>query len=740
MSSEIEAKNHMVEPEAAPVHDSHSSDYDEKAGTPKAEQPEIKATDAQSELLDMYDPNVVDPFPVDPLAPVEEHQLTVRALVVGSILGAVVGASNIYLGLKTGFTFGPQLFGAIFGFAILKPLAKAIPNSGILYRMMGGDFGPKENCTVQTAATSAGGLGILFVSAIPAMYRLELLSANPVDDIGRLIALTISSAYFGLFFAIPLRRWFILRQKLVFPTPTATAFTIRSLHSGRAGAVAAAKKAKCLLYSLLGVFGFKVATGYAPGLIYDWHVGWVLYRMGGTSAIELENFGWILEFTPAFIGAGMLSGVNASWSFFGGSILSWGIIAPTIVKNGLAVGRQVSDEFPEYINYYKMTFTNPDDVINAPSPRYWLLWPGVLMMLVYSFIEIGMSSRGLLKNIGSMPSAVKESYSNWRAGIVPEDDDPAPPEDRIKPWIWMGGIVISIIIACALLATQFGVGVGETILALVLGFIFSFIGVQSAGDTDINPVSTVAKASQLVFGGVSKGQGMAQNPARFVNLVSGTLSAGAAAQGTDMVGDLKTGHLLGAKPKNQFWAQLFGTTIAAFLTVGLYVLFAAAAPCINTGETPCQYSAPSVAAWAAVASAVTGDKLPISPSAGYTAIGISIFVGIAVVVKHLFIPQKYWVYVPNWNAVGLAFVVPQLQYSIAMAFGSILSYYWIKKYPRNYDMYMFPLSAGLLAGEGLGGVFQALLAVAGVAGGTTDADGKLIIGTAIGCPINEFCG
>ena len=73
-----------------------------------------------------------------------------------------------------------------------------------------------------------------------------------------------------------------------------------------------------------------------------------------------------------------------------------------------------------------MTFTNPDDVINAPSPRYWLLWPGVLMMLVYSFIEIFMSSRGLLKNVGSIPSAVKESYTNWRAGIVPEDDDPAP--------------------------------------------------------------------------------------------------------------------------------------------------------------------------------------------------------------------------------------------------------------------------------------------------------------------------
>jgi uncharacterized oligopeptide transporter (OPT) family protein len=74
--------------------------------------------------------------------------------------------------------------------------------------------------------------------------------------------------------------------------------------------------------------------------------------------------------------------------------------------------------------------------------------------------------------------------------------------------------------------------------------------------------------------------------------------------------------------------------------------------------------------------------------------------------------------VPNWNAIGLAFVVPQVYYSIAMAVGSSMNYFWMLRNPSGFDMYMFAIAAGLLAGEGLGGVFQALLAIIGVDGGS----------------------
>ncbi|TCD62765.1 hypothetical protein EIP91_006437 [Steccherinum ochraceum] len=712
-----------------------SSDYaDEKS----AGKHEPEAVVLEEEAQDIVD--VTRPFPIDPNVPEETHQLTFRrsvlsALLVGCALGAVVGASNIYLGLKTGFTFGPQLFGAIFGYAIIKPLSKALPTTGPLGWLLGGEFGPKENCTVQSAATAAGGIGILFVSAVPALYRLNLLSYLPQDDAGKLIALTVTAGFFGVFFVIPLRKYYIVHQKLTFPTPTATAVTIRALHNGTTGAITARKKSLALLYTFVVCFVFKVVSSYAPGVLFDWHIGWTLYRIGFTSIIALDNYGWWIEFTPAFLGAGLLSGINASWSFLGGSVLAWGIISPSLIRTGRAVGVSISDDYP-LVSYQALNFADLSDFVDAPSPRYWLLWPGVLMMLVYSFVDLFMSVLPTILKLRASSFKINWDVRAWLQDAQDRDDDedPTPVADRVPMWWWVVGLAGSTIMSVAILATKFNMNVGSAILSLILGFIFSFIGVQSAGTTDVNPVSTVAKASQLIFGGIGKGTSLAIPQAQVLNLAAGVVAAGSAAQATDMTGDLKTGYLLRAKPRNQFIAQLIGAVVAVFLNVGLFILFTTASPCIlyPPKDGQCTYGAPSVSAWTAVAVAVTSPTLPIPSSSGYTAIALSIFAAISVVVKHLWIPKTYWKYVPNWNAVGLAFVVPQTFYSIAMAIGSIVGYVWLKRSPKSHDMYMFAIAAGLLAGEGLGGVMQALLAVAKVDGGH--------YGTAIGCPGGEFCG
>jgi hypothetical protein len=56
--------------------------------------------DEEIEEIDLY-----RPLPMDPHLAPEQTILTFRALFVGIVLGSLVNASNLYLGLKTGFTF-----------------------------------------------------------------------------------------------------------------------------------------------------------------------------------------------------------------------------------------------------------------------------------------------------------------------------------------------------------------------------------------------------------------------------------------------------------------------------------------------------------------------------------------------------------------------------------------------------------------------------------------------------------
>lgn len=139
-----------------------------------------------------------------------------------------------------------------------------------------------------------------------------------------------------------------------------------------------------LLYSFIGAFVFKSLCGYAPGLLLDWHIFYWFYTWGWGGAIRAEAWGWMIEITPAFVGAGILSGLNASWSFMLGSVLAWGLIGPLTIKYGGAVSKPniygVEDD--RWRNYQSMT-AKDNDFINNASPRYWLLWVGILVMLCY---------------------------------------------------------------------------------------------------------------------------------------------------------------------------------------------------------------------------------------------------------------------------------------------------------------------------------------------------------------------
>ncbi|CCC06054.1 unnamed protein product [Sordaria macrospora k-hell] len=683
---------------------------------------EVEST-GEVEEEDLYAPLKMDASVVH-----EENPLTIRALVVGIVLGCLVSASNLYLGLKTGFTFSANMFGAIFGYGIIKMMSRSgqIP-------IIGGAFGPQENSIIQAAATGAGGISGIFVAGIPAMYQLGTMGkgSTPQHDIGAIFTITLVCSFLGLFYVTPLRKFFVVQVarelKLIFPTPTAVALTIRSMHAGAAGSIEAMKKLKCLLLAFGAALVHRVGSYYAIGILYDWHpFTWIHIWSGYKSwALNIESWGWYFEWTPAFIGSGILIGLNPAISMFIGSFLAW-----------------------VYYNFFSLK----DLGKVTPSPRYWLLWPGVMVMVCSSMAELfiqykviwfGLKSSWQQTCVSINDSLVAKGKNNGffakqAAKVVrtgQEVEDPAKANEQVKHWHWIVGLVVTVVVAMIIFHFQWDMHPGLTILAAILAFLFSFLAIQIGAVTDSTPLTAAAKASQLVFGGATQNSGFTIQHAQKINLAAGGLAAGGADVANALVSDFRTGYLLGTPPIKQWIAQAIGTFVAVWLSPGLFVLFTKAYPCIYDPEledAECPFAVPSVSAWAAVARAVTDPDVSIPLSSGLFAIVMGIVSVAQVVVRHFWLVgerDKWRKWLPNWGAIALAWVIPAPVFANAALLGAIIAAIWRKYSMRTWDIYGYALAAGFIAGEGLGGVVGAVLTLAGVDGAT--------YGSNIGCPLDS---
>ncbi|KAF5693556.1 metal-nicotianamine transporter YSL11 [Fusarium denticulatum] len=731
-----------VVPERLPE-DTLQPRYDETAQPRYDEKEPHFDTDLKSEA-DSEDDRIVDLFSSFPPAKGVEHEpnpLTARAVIVGIILGSLVNASNVYLGLKTGFTFPATMFGAIFGYGFILMLTKSLPHVPIL----GGKFGPQENSIIQAAATGAGGMSGVFVAGLPAMYRLDLLSDDPKKDFGRILTITFVCAFFGLFAAVPLRRFFIINVarelNLVFPTPTATAMTIRSMHAVGSGAADALRKIKALGIAFIIALLIICVGQYADGILHNWHIFTWFYVWSGYTAsglLEPENWGWYIQLTPAFFGSGILVGLNAAISWWGGTVVAWGLIGPLLVHYGECIGIAVGEGKWEGITRFSV-MTGVDDPDYVPSPRYWMLWPGVMVLMVYSLIEFFLHGKVVWDGIKFAVHESARSINNrlqarghsnaWFAKQAAKADadggveDFASAQDQVPTWVWVAGTLAALVLAMIVSEVQFHMNAGLALLACILGVIFAFMSIYGGAVTDCAPLTASAKASQLVYGGITKNH-FAIKDAQRINLVAGNIASGTADVANSLVSDFRVGFLLKTPPKLQFYAQAMGTVVSVFLAPGIFVLFMSAYPCVyRPSDDPadiCPFAAPSVAAWQAVATAVTMPSIPIPKSSAYFSIAMGILCAVQAIVKHFWLVgsrEKYRDWLPNWMSVGVAWVLgPDSGYANAILFGSITAWWWRKWFNNHFEMYAFAIAAGLIAGEGFGGVINAALELGKVSG------------------------
>src|SRR5436190_11316360 len=143
------------------------------------------------------------------------REFTPRALIVGTLLGMIFGASSLYLVLKVGLTVSASIPVAVISVALFRTWSK----------FGGRDATILENNIVQTAGSAgesiAFGIGVTMPAIMILGFDLELTRVMLVGLLGGLL---------GILMMIPLRRALIVAQhrKLKYPEGTACAEVLKA--------------------------------------------------------------------------------------------------------------------------------------------------------------------------------------------------------------------------------------------------------------------------------------------------------------------------------------------------------------------------------------------------------------------------------------------------------------------------------------------------------------------------------
>ena len=168
-----------------------------------------------------------------------------------------------------------------------------------------------------------------------------------------------------------------------------------------------------------------------------------------------------------------------------------------------------------------------------------------------------------------------------------------------------------------------------------------------------------------------------------------------------MMQDLKTGHLIGAAPKAQFYGQLIGSLVGAVASAGVYKLYT------NVYPVPSKlFQVPAAYVWLLTARLVTGQGLP-EMAWQYALIFGCIWVALTVV--RIWGKERMWqAYIPGGVAVA-AGMYNEPSFTLARAAGGAVSAWWLR-WRGGEETKIVVLASGLILGEGIGSIVNLAMA------------------------------
>jgi putative OPT family oligopeptide transporter len=468
-------------------------------------------------------------------APVRPYpELSVVGVGLGALQGVVMTAAFVYIALKLGFGLAGSTVAAIIGFTLLRG---ALRRRSIV-----------ENNINQTVASGINTASAGVVFTLPALLLLSVDDPSLAEyPFGALIFAAVAGSLMGIVLIIPLRKQMIEFERLKFPSGVAVATLLRSPGEG-------------LSQGILLVAGAAVAAALTVGV-------------NAAFVPDEIDLGWVFSLPPwvpvalyvsaANLGAGLLSG-RGGLPFAAGGVLAWWVISPIAVSLGWV-----------------------DPALNTPEAPLAAWQAGEVYGQMLRPLGIGLLIGGALAGVFSALPAVVGAMKSLAAAAKSARETGASPEEISPTAVYLGmvGAFVLLFVAAALApgVSLVTAGIIAVVGALWLG-LAGVIVATATGHTDISPLSGLALIAVTLMYFLTGGNVTA-------SILIGVAVCIAINQCADMMSDLKTGHLIGARPRDQQIAQLMMSWVGPLVAIGvlflLWYLPADGSPGFGPASTPC---------------------------------------------------------------------------------------------------------------------------------------------------------
>ena len=587
-----------------------------------------------------------------PYVPAEKitPEMTVTSVIMGMILAVVFGAANAYLGLRVGMTVSASIPAAVISMGVIRVIMK---KNSIL-----------ESNLVQTIGSAGESLAAGAIFTMPALFLWAEEGLTEKPGLVEITLIALCGGVLGVLFMVPLRNALIVKEHatLLYPEGTACANVLLAGEEGGSNAAT--------VFSGMGIAAaFKFIVDGLKVIPADVAVAFKSFK----GEIGMEVY-------PALLGVGYIVGPRIASFMFVGSIVGWLVIIPLICLFG-----------PDISLYPAETGVTISQLFAEGGAS--AIWSNYVKYIGAGAIATG----GIISLIKSLPLIISTFRDSMKSMKGSQNGGTLRTDKDLPMGVILAGIVAMVFIIWFVPAIP--VNFLGALMIVVFGFFFATVSSRMVGmiGSSNNPVSGMAIATLLLATFAIKATGETGIDGMKGAIAIGSVICIVAAIAGDTSQDLKTGYLLGATPKTQQIGELLGVVVSGLAIGGvLYLLDAAWG--YGTAEVP----APQAGLMKMIVEGIMGGDLP------WTLVFVGVFLALGLEILRIpVMPFAIGLYLPIYlNTTIMIGGVVRMFMDGRKKVDSKTK----ESQVTNGTLYC----AGMIAGEGLVGIFLAILAVAGI--------------------------